>query len=83
LAVVILIIQWPFRRFHFRYRDLKVLTEVAFLNMYGERIPDGSSRWYMNDLRKNSQLGFGVYGWLQVVDLVSRHDMSEVPVYET
>ena len=30
LAVVILIIQWPFKRFHFRSRDLKVLTEVSF-----------------------------------------------------
>jgi len=36
---------------------------------------------YMNDLRKTSQLGFGVYSWLQLVDLVSRHDMSEV--YDT
>ena len=36
---------------------------------------------YMNDLRKSSQLGFGVYSWLQLVDLVSRHDTSEV--YET
>ena len=27
---------------------------------------------YMNDLRKSSQLGFGVYSWLQLVDLVSR-----------
>ena len=36
---------------------------------------------YMNDLRKSSQLGVGVYSWLQLVDLVSRHDMSEV--YET
>ena len=36
---------------------------------------------YMNVLRKGSQLGFGVYSWLQLVDLVSRHDMSEV--YET
>ena len=32
---------------------------------------------YMNDLRKSSQLGFGVYSWLQLVDLVCRHDMSE------
>ena len=31
LAVVLLIIQWLFERFHFRYRDLKVLTEVALL----------------------------------------------------
>jgi len=29
-------------------------------------------------LRKSSQLGVGVYSWLQLVDLVSRHDMSEV-----
>jgi len=36
---------------------------------------------YMNDLRKSSQLGVGVYSWLQLVNLVSRHDMSEV--YET
>ena len=36
---------------------------------------------YMNDLRKSSQLGFGIYSWLQLVDLVCRHDMSEV--YET
>ena len=27
---------------------------------------------YMNDLRKSSQLGFGVYSWLQLVDLVCR-----------
>jgi len=25
---------------------------------------------YMNDLRKSSQLGFGIYSWLQLVDLV-------------
>ena len=36
---------------------------------------------YMNDLRTSSQLGFGVYSWLQFVDLVCRHDLSEV--YET
>ena len=36
---------------------------------------------YMKDMRKSSQLGFGVYSWLQLVDLVSRHDTSEV--YET
>jgi len=36
---------------------------------------------YMNDLRKSSQLGFGIYSWLQLVDLVCRHVMSEV--YET
>ena len=33
---------------------------------------------YINDLRKSSQLGFGVYSWLQLVDLVSRLDTSEV-----
>jgi len=33
---------------------------------------------YMQDLRKSAQLGFGVYGWLQLVDLVSRLDTSEV-----
>jgi len=31
---------------------------------------------YMNDLRKSSQLGFGVYSWLQLVDLISRHICS-------
>ena len=31
LAVVLLIIQWLFKRFHFRYRHLIVLTEVVFL----------------------------------------------------
>ena len=36
---------------------------------------------YMNDLREISHLGFGVYSWLQFVDLVSRLDTSEV--YET
>jgi len=36
---------------------------------------------YMKDLRKSSQLDFGVYSWLQLVDLVCRHDTSEV--YET
>ena len=36
---------------------------------------------YMNDLRKSSQLRFGVYSCLQLVNLVSRHDTSEV--YET
>ena len=33
---------------------------------------------YTNDLRKSSQLGFGVFSWLQLVDLVCRHDTSEV-----
>ena len=36
---------------------------------------------YMTDLRKSSQLDFGVYSLLQLVDLVCRHDMSEE--YET
>ena len=36
---------------------------------------------YMNDLRKTSQLGFGVYSWFQLVDLVSRHDTSVVYEY--
>ena len=35
---------------------------------------------YMNDLRKSSQLGFGIYSWLQLVDLVRRHDMF-MPLY--
>ena len=80
MAVVLLIIQWSFNRFHFRYRHLKVLTEVAFLTCR-EREFQMAAPEYMNDLRKSSQLGFGVYSWLQLVDLVCRHDMSEV--YET
>ena len=36
---------------------------------------------YMKDLWKSSQLGFGVYSWLNLVDLVSLLDTSEV--YET
>mgnify|MGYP007133533137 CR=1 FL=1 len=80
MAVVILIIQWPFKRFHFRSRDLKVLTEVAVLTCLGREFQLAAPE-YMKDLWKSSQLGFGVYNWLQLVDLVSRHDMSEV--YET
>ena len=80
MAVILLIIQWSFNRFHFRYRHLKVLTEVAFLT-YRRREFQMAAPEYMNDLRKSSQLGFGVYSWLQLVDLVCRHDMSEV--YET
>jgi len=76
LAVVILIIQWPFKRFHFIYRDLKVLTEVVFLTRSGREFQTAAPE-YMKDLRKSSQLGFGVYSWLQLVDLVSRHDTSE------
>ena len=80
MTVVILVIQWPFKRFHFRYRHLKVLTEVAFLTCRGREFQMAAPE-YMNDLRKSSQLGFGVYSWLQLVDLVYRHDTSEV--YET
>ena len=64
------------KRFHFRYRDLKVLTEVAFLTRSGREFQMEAPE-YMKDLRKSSQLGFGVYSWLQLVDLVSRHDTSE------
>ena len=74
MAVVLLLIQWSFKRFHFRYRHLKVLTEVAFLTCKGRELQMAAPE-YMNDLRKSSQLGFGVYSWLQLVD------MSEV--YET
>ena len=77
MAVVILTIQWSFKRYHFRYRDLKVLTEVAFLTCRGREFQMAAPE-YMNDLRKSSQLGFGVYSRLQLIDLVSRHDMSEV-----
>jgi len=57
-----------------------VLTEVAFLTCNGREFQMAALE-YMNDLRKKSQLGFGVYSWLQLVDLVSRHDTSDV--YET
>jgi len=77
LAVVILIIQWSCKRFHFGYRDLKVLTEVAFLTSRGRKFQLAAPE-YMNDLRKSSQLGFGVKSWLQLVDLISLHDTSEV-----
>jgi len=43
--------------------------------MSEERIPDGSSRVH-EGLAKGSQLSFGVYSWLHLVDLVSRHDTS-------
>jgi len=56
LAVVLLIIQWSFKRFHFRYRHLKVLTEVAFLTCR-EREFQMAAPEYMNDLRKSLQLG--------------------------
>ena len=79
MAVVLLIIQWAFKRFHFRYRHLKVLTEVAFLTSRGREFQMAAPE-YMNDLLKSSLLGFGVYSWLQLVDLVSRHDMSKVYV---
>ena len=77
MAVVLLIIQWSFKRFHFRYRHLKVLTEVAFLTCRVREFQMAAPE-YMNDLRKSSQLGFGVYSWLQLVDLVCRHDISDV-----
>ena len=80
MAVVILIIQLSFNRFHFRYSHLKVLTEVAFLTCRGREFQMAAPE-YMNDCLKSSQLGFGIYSWLQLVDLVCRHDMSEV--YET
>jgi len=80
LAVVLLINQWSFKRFHFRYRHLKMLTEVVFLTCRGRAFQIAAPE-YMNELWKSSQLGFGVYSWLQLVYLVSRHDMSEV--YET
>ena len=73
-------IQWSFKYFHFRYRDLKVLTEVARLTCMGREFQMAFPE-YMKVLRKSSQLGFGVYSWLHLVDLVCRHDMSEV--YET
>jgi len=75
LAVVILKIQWPFKHFHFRYRDLKVLTEVAVSTCRGREFQMAAPE-YMHDLRKSLQLCFGVYtcSWLQLVDLVSRLD---------
>ena len=72
MVVVLLIMQWSFKRFQ--------LTEVAFLTCRGRELQVATPE-YMNDLRKSSQLGVGVYSRLQLVDLVSRHDMSEV--YET
>jgi len=68
------------KRFHFRYRDLKVLTKVAFLTCRGREFLMAAPE-YMKDLWNTSQLGFGVYSWLQLVDLVSRHETSEV--YDT
>jgi len=52
LAVVILIFQWPFKRFHIGYRNLKVLTEVAFLTCRSKEFQMTAPE-YMNDLRKN------------------------------
>jgi len=49
--------QWSFKRFHFRYRDSKVLTEVAFLTCRGREF-QMAAPGYMNE-------------WLQLVDLVS------------
>jgi len=53
-----------------------VLTEVARLTCRGREF-QMAFPGYMKVL----QLGFGVYSWLHLVDLVCRHDMSEV--YET
>ena len=80
MAVVLLIIQWSFKRLYFGYRDLKVLTEVAYLTCRGREFNMAAPE-FMIDLGKSSQLGFGVYSSLQLVDLVARHDMTEV--YET
>ena len=81
MAVVILIIQWPFKRFHFRYGNLNVLIEVPFLTCMGREFQMTAPE-FMNDLRKSSQLGFGVYSWLQLVDLVSRHDMPDIVYFK-
>jgi len=51
-----------------------VLPEVAFLTYRGREFQMTAPK-YMKDLRKSSQLGSGVCSWLQLVDLVSRHDM--------
>ena len=56
-----------------------MLTEVAFLTCRGREFQMADPE-YMNDLRKSSQLGFGIYSWLQLVDLVRRHDMF-MPLY--
>ena len=39
-----------FKRFHFRYRHLKVLTEVAFLTCRGKEFQMAAPE-YMNDLQ--------------------------------
>ena len=57
-----------------------MVTEVALLTCRGREFQIAAPE-YMKDLRKSSQLCFGVYSWLHFVDLVSRHDTSEV--YET
>jgi len=57
-----------------------MLTEVAFLTCRGREFQMAAPE-HMNDLRKSPQLGFGVYSWLNLVDLVSQIDTSEV--YET
>jgi len=48
-----------------------VLTEVAFLTCRGREFQIAAPQ-YMKYLRKSSQLGFGVYSWLELVDLVPR-----------
>ena len=57
-----------------------MLTEVAFVTCRGREFQMAAPE-YITDLRKSSQLGFGVYSWLKLADLVYRHDISEV--YET
>ena len=51
-----------------------MLTEVAFLTCRGRDFQMAAPE-YMNDLRNSSQLGFGVYSWLQLVDLVINRDI--------
>ena len=51
LAVLMLIIHWPCQRFQFRYRDVNVLTGVAFLTCRGREFQMAAQK-YMNDLRK-------------------------------
>ena len=54
-----------------------MLTEIAFLTCTGREIQMAAPE-YMKDLRNSSLLGFSVYSWLHLVDLVSPHDTSEV-----
>ena len=56
LAELMLIIQWPCKRFQFRYRDVNVLTGVAFLTCRGREFQMAAQE-YMNDLRKSKCIG--------------------------